>query len=83
MVSGQCKQQIRIRSTSARHELGSRLMRMQAEQQRLKAANSIAIIGGGPVGVEVAAEILTDLPGASKIAADAMHACMHACMRAC
>lgn len=36
---------------------------MQAEQQRLKAADSIVVIGGGPVGVEVAAEILTDLPG--------------------
>ncbi len=36
---------------------------LQAEQQRLKSANSVLIIGGGPVGVEVAGEILTDLPG--------------------
>ena len=39
---------------------------MQAEQQRLKATDSVVVIGGGPVGVEVAAEILTDLPGAIK-----------------
>ena len=42
---------------------------MQAEQQRLKAADSVVVIGGGPVGVEVAAEILTDLPGAIETAA--------------
>jgi len=40
---------------------------LQAEHQRLQAASSVAIIGGGPVGVEVAGEILTDLPGAAEL----------------
>ena len=34
-----------------------------AEAARLKAASSVLIIGGGPVGVELAGEIVTDMPG--------------------
>lgn len=43
--------------------LADRKADIQKEQERLRSASSVAIIGGGPVGVEVAAEILTDLPG--------------------
>lgn len=35
----------------------------QAEHERLVAAKSVLIVGGGAVGVELAAEILVDLPG--------------------
>lgn len=33
-----------------------------AEKQRLVAADSVLIIGGGPVGVELAGEIVVDFP---------------------
>ncbi|KAJ8526341.1 hypothetical protein K7X08_028818 [Anisodus acutangulus] len=34
----------------------------QAENEKIKAANSILIVGGGPTGVELAAEIVVDFP---------------------
>lgn len=36
---------------------------MQEGYERLKAAKHVLIIGGGPVGVELAAEIAEELPG--------------------
>ena len=36
---------------------------MQAHADRIKSASSIVIIGGGPVGVELAGEILHAFPG--------------------
>ncbi|KAL6511061.1 hypothetical protein OROGR_022185 [Orobanche gracilis] len=39
-----------------------RLQEYRAENEKIKAANSILIIGGGPVGVELAAEISVDFP---------------------
>ena len=35
----------------------------QAHYDRIRAANSVLIIGGGPVGVETAGEILAEFPG--------------------
>lgn len=35
---------------------------MCAENKKLVAANSVLIIGGGPVGVELAGEIVVDFP---------------------
>ncbi|KAG7012960.1 Apoptosis-inducing factor-like A, partial [Cucurbita argyrosperma subsp. argyrosperma] len=39
-----------------------RLSQYQAECEKIKAANTILIIGGGPTGVELAAEIAVDFP---------------------
>ena len=39
------------------------LLRAQTYYDRVKAANSVLIIGGGPVGVETAGEIMADFPG--------------------
>ncbi|KAL6567000.1 hypothetical protein OROMI_015404 [Orobanche minor] len=39
-----------------------RLQEYRAENEKIKSANSILIIGGGPVGVELAAEISVDFP---------------------
>ncbi|XP_073126517.1 uncharacterized protein [Henckelia pumila] len=39
-----------------------RLRYFQAEQEKIKSANSILIVGGGPTGVELAAEISVDFP---------------------
>ncbi|KAK4764661.1 hypothetical protein SAY86_025751 [Trapa natans] len=39
-----------------------KLREYEAELQRIEAARSILIIGGGPVGVELAGEIVTDFP---------------------
>ena len=36
---------------------------LQSSYDRIKAANSVLIIGGGPTGVETAAEILAEFPG--------------------
>ena len=36
---------------------------LQAHAERIKAADSIVIIGGGPVGVELAGEIVSAFPG--------------------
>ncbi|XP_042476785.1 apoptosis-inducing factor homolog A-like [Macadamia integrifolia] len=40
-----------------------KLQQYEAEYQKIKAAGSILIIGGGPTGVELAAEIAVDFPG--------------------
>ncbi|GAA0167032.1 oxidoreductase [Lithospermum erythrorhizon] len=40
-----------------------KLSNYQSEQEKIKAANSILIVGGGPSGVELAGEITTDFPG--------------------
>lgn len=40
----------------------SRLKEFQAEHDEIKAADSILIVGGGPTGVELAAEIAVDFP---------------------
>ncbi|CAN0923453.1 Apoptosis-inducing factor homolog A [Linum grandiflorum] len=40
-----------------------RLAQFHAENERIKSASSILIIGGGPTGVELAAEIAVDFPG--------------------
>lgn len=37
-------------------------MPLYAEQEEIKSADSILIVGGGPVGVELAAEIAVDFP---------------------
>lgn len=39
-----------------------RLLQYQAENEKIKAAQSILIIGGGPTGVELAGEIAVDFP---------------------
>ena len=39
-----------------------RIKMFEAEKKKLSAANSVLIIGGGPVGVELAGEIATDFP---------------------
>ncbi|XP_031112318.1 apoptosis-inducing factor homolog B-like isoform X1 [Ipomoea triloba] len=39
-----------------------RLAEYQAENEKIKDANSILIVGGGPTGVELAAEIAVDFP---------------------
>ncbi|XP_009602063.1 uncharacterized protein [Nicotiana tomentosiformis] len=39
-----------------------RLEEYQSENEKIKAADSILIVGGGPVGVELAAEIAVDFP---------------------
>ncbi|KAI3458793.1 hypothetical protein Pfo_015456 [Paulownia fortunei] len=39
-----------------------KLSHYQAEQEKIKSANSILIVGGGPTGVELAAEIVVDSP---------------------
>ncbi|XP_073314884.1 uncharacterized protein [Primulina huaijiensis] len=39
-----------------------RLHYFQAEQDKIKSANSILIVGGGPTGVELAGEICVDFP---------------------
>ncbi|GER56200.1 FAD/NAD(P)-binding oxidoreductase family protein, partial [Striga asiatica] len=39
-----------------------RLNHYQAEQEKIKSAKSILIVGGGPSGVELAAEIIVDFP---------------------
>ncbi|GFP95664.1 apoptosis-inducing factor homolog a [Phtheirospermum japonicum] len=39
-----------------------RLSHYQAEQEKIKCAKSILIVGGGPSGVELAAEIIVDFP---------------------
>ncbi|KZV55265.1 apoptosis-inducing factorA-like [Dorcoceras hygrometricum] len=39
-----------------------RLQYFQAEQEKIKSANSVLIIGGGPTGVELAGEICVDFP---------------------
>ncbi|XVF69252.1 hypothetical protein PTKIN_Ptkin11bG0066100 [Pterospermum kingtungense] len=39
-----------------------RLNQYQAENQKIKSANSILVVGGGPTGVELAGEIATDFP---------------------
>ncbi|KZV55264.1 apoptosis-inducing factor 2 [Dorcoceras hygrometricum] len=39
-----------------------RIHHFQAEQEKIKSANSILIVGGGPTGVELAAEIVVDFP---------------------
>jgi len=39
-----------------------RVKEYEAEAAKLKAANSVLIVGGGPVGVELAGEIAVDFP---------------------
>ncbi|XP_034702963.1 ferroptosis suppressor protein 1-like [Vitis riparia] len=39
-----------------------RLEQYQAESEKIKSANSILIVGGGPTGVELAGEIVVDFP---------------------
>lgn len=39
-----------------------RLKMFEAEKKKLSGANTVLIIGGGPVGVELAGEIATDFP---------------------
>ena len=43
--------------------LTARLAHHATEAARVKAAEAVLIIGGGPTGVELAAEIVADLPG--------------------
>ncbi|KAG9143206.1 hypothetical protein Leryth_010137 [Lithospermum erythrorhizon] len=40
-----------------------KISRYRMEQNKIKSANSILIVGGGPVGVELAGEIAVDFPG--------------------
>lgn len=39
-----------------------KISQYQAEYEKIKAADSILIVGGGPTGVELAAEIVADFP---------------------
>lgn len=43
--------------------LQQRLQELQGLAARVKAARSVLVVGGGPLGVELAGEVLTDLPG--------------------
>ncbi|KAL3838153.1 hypothetical protein ACJIZ3_022744 [Penstemon smallii] len=45
------------------HTKAEKINQYQAEQDKIKSANSILIVGGGPTGVELAAEIAVDFPG--------------------
>lgn len=43
-------------------ETGERLVHYEAEYDKIKSANSILIVGGGPTGVELAGELSIDFP---------------------
>lgn len=43
--------------------LDARIKAFEAEAARIKAASAVLIVGGGPTGVELAAEIVTEFPG--------------------
>lgn len=43
--------------------MGFRLIFLVVEHDKIRSANSILIVGGGPTGVELAAEIVVDFPG--------------------
>lgn len=40
----------------------ARITDLEDQESKLRAAHSVLVVGGGPVGVEVAGEIVTDLP---------------------
>ncbi|KAL6513676.1 hypothetical protein OROHE_019536 [Orobanche hederae] len=48
--------------TSLAHTIAERQAHYQSEQEKIKSAKSILIVGGGPTGVELAAEIAVDFP---------------------
>ncbi|KAL6500075.1 hypothetical protein OROGR_027985 [Orobanche gracilis] len=48
--------------TSLAHTIAERQAHYQSEQEKIKSAKSILIVGGGPTGVELAAEIAIDFP---------------------
>ncbi|GBF90381.1 hypothetical protein Rsub_02487 [Raphidocelis subcapitata] len=43
--------------------VGERREELRAQHAALRAAPAVVVVGGGPLGVELAGEILTDLPG--------------------
>jgi NADH dehydrogenase FAD-containing subunit len=43
--------------------LEARIKAFEADVARIKAASAVLVVGGGPTGVELAAEILTEFPG--------------------
>ena len=43
--------------------LAERIKAFEAEAERIKGASAVLIVGGGPTGVELAAEIITEFPG--------------------
>ncbi|KAM7272556.1 hypothetical protein ACFE04_027219 [Oxalis oulophora] len=45
------------------HNREERVKLFEADNEKIKAADSILIVGGGPTGVELAAEIVVDYPG--------------------
>ncbi|KAL3616396.1 hypothetical protein CASFOL_039786 [Castilleja foliolosa] len=47
---------------SGAYTKAERLSHFQAEHEKIKSAESILIVGGGPSGVELAAEIIVDFP---------------------
>ena len=51
-----------VKPTTQEATLDSRIPGLQNVHRAIKAAHSILIIGGGPVGVELAAELLTHFP---------------------
>ena len=50
--------------------IASRLASVRAYHARLKTAGSILIIGAGPVGVELAGEIITEFPAKTVVVTD-------------
>jgi len=52
-----------VKAGRKEREMKSRSLTWKAEAERLAAARSVLIIGGGPVGVELAGEILSKFPG--------------------
>ncbi|KAL6576641.1 hypothetical protein OROMI_010917 [Orobanche minor] len=48
--------------TSLAYTIAERQAHYQLEQEKIKSAKSILIVGGGPTGVELAAEIAVDFP---------------------
>jgi NADH dehydrogenase FAD-containing subunit len=45
------------------HDREERIRLFEADNEKIKAADSVLIVGGGPTGVELAAEIVVDYPG--------------------
>ncbi|KAF6257738.1 type-II NADH dehydrogenase [Scenedesmus sp. NREL 46B-D3] len=52
-----------VGKSSTATTLQQRLQELQGLAGRVQAARSVLVVGGGPLGVELAGEVLTDLPG--------------------